>query len=299
MNLTKSLVCLSASLICSLTTFATMNSAADGDWNANATWNGDRRPTTVPVENLTIAHNLYLNEASDPLAIGQLFIGSSGTGSLVINAGGNLTTAATTVARNTAGSGNGTLTINGGTFNPTGLSIGTGATVSSSGFVVINSGSSITASGSVVLGNNTAGGQSGTITINGAGSAISFNTFTANRNGSLEFKLASTGGSQLNIIGTTTFNSGSEVIFDFQNYSGNVSTFSLGSLFGFGGSVTDNGATFSAINYGPLYSAVDITFNAATKSFTLVATPVPEPATYAVLLGLVVLTGVLLRRRQS
>ncbi|MDF3056270.1 MAG: hypothetical protein K0R17_485 [Rariglobus sp.] len=224
--------------------------------------------------------------------------GSGGTFTL-----GALSTARLTMAGNTSYTG--ATTVNAGT-----LEIGATGAVNSSSGVTVNGGSFIynatTALTKAVTVNST-GTVGGTktlagVTVNAGGfvspgdggaGTLTASSLTWNSNGTtggfnFDLGLDAASSDKLAITGAFTQGTGSTFVFNFNDVGAQSITYTLVT---FGSTTFGDASVFSA-------TGVDGTFAFAGNSLTFTVTAIPEPSTYAAILGGLVLAGVVYRRRR-
>ena len=220
---------------------------------------------------------------------------------------GNTTISAGTLALGTSGSIASSAIVNLGTSGSQGtldltskssFAFGTGQTLSGYGTVNIGTGRTVTINGSLAVGNSP-----GIITVTGDTTLASTATTTMELAGNggvagtdcdkLDVSGALTFGGTLNIVSYGAYNlaqAGTYDLFGLGSQSGNFSLVSVS-----GTTLTNNTTTWSATNLNG--NGFDYTFTLSTGDLVVSATAVPEPSTYAAILGTLALAGVVYRRR--
>jgi autotransporter-associated beta strand protein len=221
------------------------------------------------------AHTLTIAQASSTSYDGAITgssvaVTKSGAGVLTLT-GTNTYGGATTISA-------GTLKID-GSINNSAVSVASGGTLAgsgSAGATTLNSGGFISPA-------------------NGSIGNLSLASLTFNGGGTLNLGLGSgTSSDSLTIAGAFTKGSVGQYTIDFGNTGTAGNTYTLAT---FGSSTFSSGADFTFAN---LASGVTGTFNLGTNDLTFTTTAaIPEPSTYAAILGIGALGFVIYRRRKA
>jgi autotransporter-associated beta strand protein len=208
---------------------------------------------------------------------------ATGSGTLTKDGSGTLTASAINTYT-------GATSVNAGT-----LKVSAGGSIASSSLTTVNSGGTIAGSGTVGAlslssGGTVAPGDSGIGTLNGSSA-------TWNGGGAFKFDLSNSGSTsdKLSLSGALTKGSAGTFQFDFQNsglgVTGSPVTYTLASF----ASTTFSAGDFSYVNLGSLGGQTG-TFAIVSGGTQLQLTVVPEPGTFAMLLGGVGMLAMLRRR---
>ncbi|HSI07821.1 MAG TPA: autotransporter-associated beta strand repeat-containing protein [Rariglobus sp.] len=258
----------------------TLKTSASASYSGILSGAGSITKTGAGTQTLSAA-NTYAGNTT--ISAGTLALGASGTfaNSPVINLG-------------TSGS-QGTLDLTA----KSSFAFGTGQTLSGYGTVNIGAGKTVTINGNLAVGNSpgvitvtgdTALGGTATTTMELAGSGGVAGTDSDK----LAVSGALTFGGTLNIVsfgGYDLAQAGTYDLFGFGSQSGNFSLVSVS-----GQALTNNTTYWSATNLGG--SGFDYTFTLSTGDLVVAATAVPEPTTYAALVGSLALAGAVWRSRK-
>ena len=241
---------------------------------------------TTAGQTLTLGTFNNTNAANTSLTPNGVNLG--GSGNLILAAvkdSTNATRTATTLTK-----------LGGGTVTLTGASTYTGATTVSEGTLALGASGSINTSSAITV-------AAGATFDTSAKSSYAFNTANATT-----FGVSSTTAGHVNAASLTF--TGASLVFDFGSTESLQASYDILSMSGSSGSfasVTATGTSFSGtfVNDGSGNWTLDgvggynLTFSESLGTLTAVFTAIPEPSSYAVIFGVVALTGASLRRRRS
>jgi hypothetical protein len=290
----------------------TATSIASGTWENASSWGAVKPATAIQVQ---IYHNLTLS-TSTPTYTSNVFIGDGSTaanrgpGFLTINAGGVLNISGPMhISRNLGHfannpGGDGTVVINGGTLNAAGINLAPGNANTFTGTLTVQNGGTLTTTASLLAGyDGTSGGQTAVFNVIGSSNTVTLNSFSLRNTGSLRFIADAAGVSTVNVttLANLSFDN-NQLFIDGAAYTGGPATWTLlssgsGSLFG---SIASRAVVtgFNTSLYLTELVVNETVINDITRyDLQLNISAIPEPSTWAAILGGLVLTVAIVRRR--
>ncbi len=283
------------------------------DWNDSTNWNQGNVPNSGNTAVIRGDRTATINSAVPNTGFS---VGFNGVGTLIIQAGGSLTTSQSGAsanigaANNNSGTGylemsGGYLQIGNGTSNQMWLGYSSSATTNTAvGDATISGGEF---KGGMIIGVNDAGGLgSGTLTVVGDQATIgstgnAANIFSLRGTGTVVFQLGATGVTKLNYANSAlSIHSNAKMVLDLTSYTGGVGEIDLidGSTITFGGGFDawNTAANVSWVN--PVGYTAALAYDATNTRLYLDITAIPEPGTAVLLLVSALGAGLLRRTRR-
>lgn len=311
MNITKLLInsVVTLALVASTHAATLTTATTSGNWSLDSNWSAGAPADTTYNAVVDLAMTLNASAGS----IGTLTIGNNtNAGSLTIGQAGSLTVSTLTAVRGDTAGKSATVTLNGGTLTVTGAA-NFGQTnktaTGTEGKLIINAGSTFEVQGGHLhIGNNVNTGTpaKGYLDVYGTSTISVSDSYKLyiNMQGTLTMKLDQSGIGTIDAGSQMVFRSGATFVLDGSEYSGGgagiTDTFTLitcDSAYNNGAGINFNDV-LAAANFDSAYDILDLAWSTDNKNLVLTVgqSNVPEPSTYAVLLGALALLALAARR---